>query len=332
MSENFDFSTTAEDVADVFANEIRGRNVLITGTSIGGIGFETAQAIAKYANSVIITGYNAERLQLSADAIQKDFPVVNVRQLMLDLSSLASVRKAAAEVIAYLCTSDRLIKVLINNAVAAVEPFKITEDNLEMQMAAGHIGPFLFTNLLAPKLIASCGAAGFPTNPLARVVFVASDGHLLKAVDFSTPLGDPTNPARHESAFGFYQEMKSASILATIEMARRAKGKMEVFSLHPGCKPYHLGTGMYNDCHSLGLFDENEQPSPKFDWKTIPQGAATHVLSAFSSRIFHLNQSGSYLVDCKVANDQRAPHASDPTNAARVWEATERVLGQKFEV
>lgn len=78
----FSFTTTAAEAADAFADEIRGKNgmyhisdttmlslteswldyvVLITGTSLNGIGFETALAIAKYASLVVITGYSAER-------------------------------------------------------------------------------------------------------------------------------------------------------------------------------------------------------------------------------------------------------------------------------
>jgi NAD(P)-dependent dehydrogenase (short-subunit alcohol dehydrogenase family) len=91
--------------------------VLITGTSIKGLGFETARAIAKHANLVIITGYNAERyaayfiaffisftqsrLKLSEDAIKKEIPSANIRPLVLDLSSMAAIRAAAAEVNAY---------------------------------------------------------------------------------------------------------------------------------------------------------------------------------------------------------------------------------------
>jgi hypothetical protein len=41
------------------------------------------------------------RLKLSEDAIKKDIPTANIRRLTLDLSSLAGVRKAAAEVNAY---------------------------------------------------------------------------------------------------------------------------------------------------------------------------------------------------------------------------------------
>jgi NAD(P)-dependent dehydrogenase (short-subunit alcohol dehydrogenase family) len=74
---------------------------LVTGTSQNGIGFDTARAIAKYAGLVIITGYNVERLQLSADAIRKEVPTANVHTVVLDLSSLAAVRKAAEEINAY---------------------------------------------------------------------------------------------------------------------------------------------------------------------------------------------------------------------------------------
>ncbi|KAJ7041486.1 hypothetical protein C8F04DRAFT_1078998 [Mycena alexandri] len=108
-------STTAEEVSDALAEEVRGRNVLITGTSMGGI-----------AKLVVITGYDAGRLQLSEDTIKREFPSASIRRLTLDLSSLANVRKAAAEVQAY------------------PEPLHVN-----------HIAPFLFTKLLTPKLLAS---------------------------------------------------------------------------------------------------------------------------------------------------------------------------------
>jgi hypothetical protein len=73
----FSFGTTADEVATFLADEIRGKNgseqsyirvaalnffaVLITGTSLNGIGFETARVLAKFANLVVITGHNADR-------------------------------------------------------------------------------------------------------------------------------------------------------------------------------------------------------------------------------------------------------------------------------
>ncbi|KAJ7707063.1 hypothetical protein B0H14DRAFT_3525868 [Mycena olivaceomarginata] len=124
---SFSFSTTAEEVAAAFSQEIRGK-IIVTGTSLNGIGFETDRVIAKHANLVIITGYNDERLKLSEDVIKKDVPTANIRCHTLDLSSLASVRKTAA---------------------------KLTVNGLESQIGTDHVGPFLFTKLLAKKLIAA---------------------------------------------------------------------------------------------------------------------------------------------------------------------------------
>ncbi|KAJ7675912.1 hypothetical protein DFH06DRAFT_1318052 [Mycena polygramma] len=140
MPPTFSLSTSAEEVAATFTDEIRGNNV--TGTSLDGIGFETARVLAKRANLIIITGHNWSRL--ICDAIKKGVPTANIRPLMLDLSSLAAVRKAAAEVNAL----PEPLHILIHNAAAPMSSFKLTVDNLENQMATDHIGPFLFTKLL----------------------------------------------------------------------------------------------------------------------------------------------------------------------------------------
>ncbi|KAJ7652613.1 hypothetical protein B0H17DRAFT_1214927 [Mycena rosella] len=137
---NFSFTTTAEEAAAALADEIKGKN-----GSQPRLEFAPGMSV-----SVVI------RLKLTKDAIMRDIPSANVRALVLDLSSLAAVRKAAAEVNTY------------------PEPlhFKLTEDNLERQMATNHIGPFLLTKLLAPKLLAS-GTHGYTP----RVVFTSSVGH-----------------------------------------------------------------------------------------------------------------------------------------------------------
>ncbi|KAK7013078.1 short-chain dehydrogenase/reductase family protein [Favolaschia claudopus] len=74
----FSAKTTAQDAASALTEQIRGKTVLITGTSIGGIGFEAARVLARYAGLVIISGYDRERLKLSAAAIEKEFPSANI--------------------------------------------------------------------------------------------------------------------------------------------------------------------------------------------------------------------------------------------------------------
>ncbi|KAK7063440.1 short-chain dehydrogenase/reductase family protein [Favolaschia claudopus] len=320
----FGFSTTAEEVADTFADQVRGKNVLVTGTSLNGIGFETARAIAKYANMVIITGYNSERLQLSEDAIKKDIPNANIRQLNVDLTSLESVRKAAAEVNGY----PGPLHVLIHNAAYGGGPLKPTPDNLEPQMATAQFGPFLLTKLLLPKILAARSATYTP-----RVVIVASENHQYAGVDLKTVV--EVNPETY-STMGRYAEVKSANILFAAELARRAAGKLKAFSLHPGgefvlflfiaLRNGHLTQHSFMSTGALTPEGLPNEAMVKF--KTIPQGAATTVFAAFDTRIE--DQSGSYLVDCVVANEKIAPHCTNEETAKKLWEISEEVVGEKF--
>ncbi|KAJ7643080.1 hypothetical protein DFH06DRAFT_1477288 [Mycena polygramma] len=320
MSPNFSFNTTAEEVATEFSQEIKGKNVLVTGTSLNGIGFETVRAIAKHANLVIITGYNNERLKLSEDAIKKDIPSANIRRLTLDLASLAGVRKAAAEVNAY----PEPIHVLIHNAAAAMGPFKLSADGLESQFATDHVGPFLLTKLLTPKLLASASASYTP-----RVIFVSSAAHSFGlGIDFATI--EHANPETYTST-GSYFRAKSANILTALELSKRSKGAINAYSLHPGVILTNMNQKEESlaEMQALGVLGPDGQPNTEsIQWKTIPQGAATTVAAAFDPRIN--DQPGAYLEDSTVKNESVAAHSSDPATAARLWAMTEKIVGEEF--
>ncbi|KAJ7130235.1 hypothetical protein C8R44DRAFT_775154, partial [Mycena epipterygia] len=272
----FTFSTTAEEVATAFAEQIQGKNVLITGTSLNGLGFETARAIAKHANLVVITGYNLERLKLSEEAIKKDIPSANIRPLVLDLTSLTAVRKAAAEVNAY----PEPLHVLIHNAAGGSGPFMLTADGFEAQMAVNHISPFLLTKLVLPKLLAAGTASYTP-----RVVYVSSLGHAAAGVDFDM-LEHPV--AEKYNNMGTYCQCKSANILAATELSKRSQGKINANSLHPGAIATNVQLKEENkaDLIAAGVLTPDGRPNPeKFEWKTIPEGAATTVAAAFDPRL-----------------------------------------------
>ncbi|KAJ7074560.1 hypothetical protein C8F01DRAFT_1242789 [Mycena amicta] len=328
----FSFETTAQEVSSALKDQISGKNVLITGTSLKGIGFETARAIAPYANLVIITGYNAERLKLSEEALKKEFPSANIRALTLDLSSMASVRKAAAEVNAY--PEPLHACVLIHNA-ATMGSYYITEDDLEIQGATAQFGPFLLTKLIAPKLL-SARTKSFVTVP--RVVYVSSNAHKMgiTSIDFSK-LRHGYPPEEASTAPGMmkrYSEVKSMNMLMAVELSRRAKGLLHAYSLHPGMIPTN---GLDKEAlkplfHSLGVITEDGKPKENnfSPWKTLPQGAATTVVAAFDPRLD--DKAGVYLIDCTVApEDKVSPHAIDPANAEKLWNLTEEILGEKFD-
>ncbi|KAK7065089.1 short-chain dehydrogenase/reductase family protein [Favolaschia claudopus] len=321
----FSRSTTADEVADAFAEEIKDKNVLITGTSLNGIGFYAAQVIAKYANLVIITGYNSERLKLSRDAIQNEVPGANIRLLILDLSSLSAVRNAAAEVNAY----SEPLHVIIHNAAAALVPLKLTEDGkTERQIATAHIGPFLFTKLVLAKILASATSTYVP-----RVVTVSSDGHLsASAMNFNL-FRNPGSEPKSTLGFTIYSQAKSANILFVKELSKRSGGRINGYSLHPGVvltnfiqKEESIET--FREMGAIG--DDGILKMENYEWKTLPQGAATIVTAAFDPRLNDL--PGSFLEDSNIAADDRvAEHCKDPANAEKLWEVTEEVIGEKFE-
>ncbi|CAK5270080.1 unnamed protein product [Mycena citricolor] len=328
MTTELSFSSTASEAAAAFTAEIRGKNVLITGTSIDGIGFEAAKAIAPYANLVIITGYDAERLSLSEAAIKQHVPEANVRKLTLDLSSLSAVRTAAAEVNAY----SEPIHVLVNNAAAAIAPFKLTVDGFENQIATAHLGPFLFTKLLFPKLLQSASATFTP-----RVVMVASNAHLFgKGVDFEHGLKRNPDESKHNVGLAYFQA-KSANIMFARELAIRGEGKVLAFSLHPGVIMTNINKKDVTApiLQAVKILDAEGKPNTKdFNWKTIPQGAATTVTAAFDPSL--KDKSGAYLNDCKVTatitnTEKLAPHTSSLDNSKKLWEITEELIGEKFE-
>ncbi|KAJ6554935.1 hypothetical protein DFH09DRAFT_1165942 [Mycena vulgaris] len=328
MPPNFSFTTTAEGVATAFAHEIKGKNgaqlislrvhacgpehavVLLTGTSMNGIGFETARAIAQHANLLIVTGHNAERLKLAEEAIKQDIPSANLRPFILDLSSLAAVRKAAAEVNAH----PEPLHVLIHNAAAKIGAFKLTVDNHESQMATDHIGPFLLTKLLSPKLLATRTSDYTP-----RVVFVSSIGHGFgTGVNFDT-FGKP-EPAGYKPMEAYYQA-KSANVLTAIELSKRSKGNINAYSLHPGI----IYTNIMNSEEAVAGLQAD-----KYAFKTIPQGAATPPrdppppiseilipkppwVAAFDPGLN--DKPGAYLDDCTAANHPIAPPSSDPVSS-----------------
>ncbi|KAK7063451.1 short-chain dehydrogenase/reductase family protein, partial [Favolaschia claudopus] len=302
----FSATTTAEEVADALAEQIRGKNVLITGTSINGIGYEAARVIAKFASLVVITGYNAERLQLSANAIKESGANASVRQLNLDLNSLESVRKAAAEVNAY----AEPLHVVVHNAAYPTGPLQLTKDGLETQMSTAHFGPFLFTKLIYRKLLSASTSTSTP-----RVVTVSSRAQLM--LPSAASLLSVDNLARgvadneEFAPMGRYAETKAANVFFAKELAKRAGGRVNAYSLHPGDIYTNIMQKEHNKISliEMGVLNPDGSPADKHEFKTIPQGAATTVVASFDPRIE--NHNGAYLWDCVVANDKLAPYFAD---------------------
>ena len=154
---------------NILANK---NSVLITGPSDGGIGAETATCLAAGSPELLVlAGRSLGKIQPVIDRITAINPEVRTKFINLDLNSLASVREAASSINA----NVEKIDVLINNAAVMACPFSKTVNGIECQFGINHIGHFLLTNLIMPKILAA--------GPGARIVNLSSSAHRMADVN-----------------------------------------------------------------------------------------------------------------------------------------------------
>src|SRR5271165_3169361 len=149
---------TAQDAGDQ-----SGRVAVITGAN-SGLGLETARVLAAHRATVVLAGRDPGRTAAAPDRLRKQQPDAAVQTAELDLASLESVRKAAADLTARFPRLD----LLINNAGVMFPPYSLTRDGYALQFGTNHLGHFALTGLLMPSLL---------TVPRSRVVTLSSNGH-----------------------------------------------------------------------------------------------------------------------------------------------------------
>jgi NAD(P)-dependent dehydrogenase (short-subunit alcohol dehydrogenase family) len=143
--------------------------------SPGGLGLETARAIALQSPKlVILAGRSPSKVQEAETIVNNAAPNTPTRRLILDLASMAKARIAAEEI--NNSTEIQSIDVVINNAGIMARPYELTEDGIESQFGANHIGHFLFTQLIMPKILAA--------GKNARIVNLSSNGYKAGGVRF----------------------------------------------------------------------------------------------------------------------------------------------------
>jgi len=162
-------------VADI--PDLSGRTAVVTGAN-GGLGLETARALAGAGADVVIAARNQQRAAGAMESIRASAPGASLRLVELDLGSLESVRKAAAETL----DGGEAIDILVNNAGVMGIPEQQTVDGFEMQLGVDHLGHFALTALLMPALLRA---------EAARIVTVTSTAHHM-----GRPV-DPGNPHLH---------------------------------------------------------------------------------------------------------------------------------------
>ncbi|KAF2266199.1 putative short-chain dehydrogenase [Lojkania enalia] len=313
-------SSIANDLDEYIANKV----VLTTGVSPNGLGAHFVETIAKHRPALLIlAGRSQSKVQATADKIKSDPASANVatRILVLDLASQSQIRDAAKEVLSY---PEPAIDVVVNSAGVMAGPYATTKEGLELQFGSNHIGHFLFTNLIMPKILAS-------KSP--RIVNVSSDGHRLGPVRF-----DDWNfqDGKVYNQWKGYGQSKTANILFSKGLAKKLGSKgLHSYSLHPGVVfgtslAPGVGDADFKELRALDIeLGEVKGGEEHFlDIKSMDECAATHVVAAFDPRIDAYN--GAYLEDGNISSDIR-PTASNPDDVDKLWDLSERLVGQKFE-
>jgi NAD(P)-dependent dehydrogenase (short-subunit alcohol dehydrogenase family) len=142
---------------------------IVTGPT-SGIGLRTALELARR-GTVVLVGRDQRKL----DAVQKRIARKKGRRavsVVCDLSDIASVRRAAAEITAL----DLPIVGLLNNAGMREERATKSAQGWDMTFATNHLGPFVLTEALMPHLpdganvVFICSAVEDPERKPAKAV------------------------------------------------------------------------------------------------------------------------------------------------------------------
>ncbi|PNP39190.1 hypothetical protein TGAMA5MH_08867 [Trichoderma gamsii] len=317
-------SISGHDLAATYADNIKGKVILVTGTSQGSLGEEYCLAIAKSEPKLLIlAGRNAEKLQFIISAIAKANPKVATKSLNLDLESVAEVKKAAAIVNSW--DDVPHIDVFCHHAAIMGTPYGTTVDGFERQLGVNYIAPWVFTNSIFPKILKS-------QSP--RIVLLSSDGHRWGPIRWHDP---NFKGGENYNRWHAYGQSKTAVQLFALHLGKVLGKKAQVFSVNPGVIMTPLGAnidwaGEFGDIIRIDLElgnDEAVNGWPKY--KSKEAGIATAVYASFDQDL--ADHTGAYLLDCQVSNPYVhtvRPWAFSEVEATRLWKWTEELTNEKF--
>ena len=196
---------------------IEDRVAIVTGAT-SGLGLESAAQIAELGGKPVLVARNAAKAEAVVADVVARTGNDDVTYAIADLSSLAEVRRLAAELEA----KYPQIHVLINNAGVLPESRKETSDGIELTLATNLVGSFLLTNLLIPRMVASAPA---------RIVNVSSGGMYTQKIDV-TDLQSETGEFNGTMA---YAQTKRGQVILTELWAEQLEGTgVVVNAMHPG--------------------------------------------------------------------------------------------------
>src|SRR5580700_542254 len=317
-------STTDDVLSGV---NLKGKRILVTGASAG-LGVETARSLAAHGAQVVGAARDLNKGKAATEQVRKDAAANggSFELVELDLGNLKSVRACADRLLAKGAAFD----LVIANAGVMAPPLGHTVDGFETQFGTNHLGHFVLVNRIA-KLIRDGG----------RLINLSSLGHRYSNVD----LEDPNFERTPYEPFVAYGRSKTANILFAVAFDKRHRGRgVRAAAVHPGVirteLARHVDASVIEALiDQIGKERAAEGEAP-FQWKTVPQGAATSVWAGVVAPAKEIG--GRYCEDCHVAQlvPDNVPidaitegvlgYALDVDNAEALWKKSEEMVGESF--
>ena len=181
-----------------------GRNVLITGAN-SGLGLEVSKRWARQGAHTILLCRDKVLGDDAVLRIEKEAPNAQVRLMICDLASMASIDSFIAQLTADYTTLD----LLFNNAAVMKRDRTVTEDGFEMMFQVNYLAPFILMRSLLPLLRRS------PTH------LVLNNGR--PSDKLRLDLDDLQFSKRYRMYDSFFRT-KLCLLLASVELAGRPEG------------------------------------------------------------------------------------------------------------
>ena len=290
-----------------------GRTAVVTGAT-GGLGYETALALAKAGSEVILSGRDDRKGQSAVEKISREVIGAKLSYEFLDLANLASIAEFAQRIHA-----RQSLDLLINNAgVMALPRRQTTADGFEMQLGTNHLGHFALTARLMPLLRRASGP---------RVVSVSSLAHRTGSIDF-----DDLQGARVYSSWKAYGQSKLACLMFALELQRRSDAagwNLISNAAHPGFARTNLFSSGPGGLLSLAT----DFVAPLFG-HSAADGARPILFAATSPEArpgAYYGPGGFGELRGAPARALIMPQAQDATAAARLWDVSEKLTSTSFE-
>ncbi|WED22980.1 oxidoreductase [Vibrio sp. JC009] len=290
--------------------DLTGKTYLITGGNAG-LGFEAAKYLGAKGANLVLACRSLDKASLASSEL-KQMIEGEVEILELDLSDLASVRRAAEEAHQRFQRLDGLI----NNAGIMQCPKQKTKDGFEMQVGTNHLGHFLFSGLMLDLVEAGNGRFVTLTSLANRV-----DGLML----------DDYMSDKSYSPNGAYVKSKISNLMFALELDRRLK-ESGSSAISIACHPGYSNTNLQN-AGPAGLLNAIYKVVNPLFAQPPAQGALPTVLAAAGKEALR----GAYYGPQKlwemrgpVGDAQVGAHILVEDTRKRLWEKSEELVNFKW--